>query len=300
MDRRVVVEAPAKINLHLQVLGRRPDGFHDIRSLFQVVSLCDTLDIRIRPSGDVRVFGEFDCPEPVNTIYRAARSFLEAASRSEGAEIRAVKRIPAGAGLGGGSSDAAAVLRALNRAFGDPLSGVELARLAAGVGSDVPFFLGTPCAVVGGRGEILEPADARPEYGLAILFPGFPIGTAWAYAAVDESRTRASSGEGAAWDFGRLREEYRKDPASWTFRNDFFDALAPGDPELRRAKEALEEEGASFAGMTGSGSAFFGIFGSETAADRAARNLNEREGGKGRWSAAAAAPLARMPVPRLE
>ncbi len=300
MDRRVVVEAPAKINLHLRVLDRRPDGFHDIRSLFQAVSLCDTLDIRIRPSGDIRVFGDFDCPEPENTMYRAARSCLAALDRPEGAEIRAVKRIPAGAGMGGGSSDAAAVLRALNRAFGDALSGSELSRLAAGVGSDVPFFLGTPCALVGGRGDILEPAEPRTDYRLVILFPGFAIGTAGAYAAVDESRKTVSPGEGGTRDFGRLREEYRKDPGAWTFRNDFFDALAPGDPELRRAKEALEDAGASFAGMTGSGSAFFGIFGSEAAADRAARSLNGREGAKGRWSAAAAAPLARMPVPRLE
>lgn len=300
MDRRVVVEAPAKINLHLQVLGKRPDGFHDILSLFQAISLSDTLDVRVRSGGEFRVCGDFDCPERENTIYRAARVFLAALGRPEGAEIRAAKRIPAGAGLGGGSSDAAAVLKALNLVFREALSEPELARLGAGIGSDVPFFLGGPCAVVSGRGEILEPGAGRPEYGLVVLFPGFPIGTASAYAALDASRKAATLGEGGVWNRARLLEEYRKEPGSWTFRNDFFDALVPDIPELGLAKRALEDAGASFAGMTGSGSALFGIYESKAAADRAAESLNEREGGKGRWIAAAASPLARMPVPRLQ
>lgn len=300
MHRRVVVEAPAKVNLHLQVLGKRPDGFHDILSLFQAVSLCDTLDIRILPGGDVRVHGEFDCPEPENTIHRAARSFLAAAGLSGGAEILAVKRIPAGAGLGGGSSDAAAVLRGLNRAFGNVLPEGILFRLAAGLGSDVPFFLGGPCAVVTGRGEILDPAEGRSDYRMVVLFPGFPTGTAAAYAAVDEIRRTRPPAEPDTPDADWLRAEYRKAPGDWTFRNDFYDALGPADPELGRAVRALRDSGASFAGMTGSGSALFGIFEAETAADRAAATLNEREGSQGRWIAAAAAPLARMPVPRLE
>lgn len=300
MDRRVVVEAPAKVNLHLQVFGRRSDGFHDILSLFQAVSLQDTLDIRIRPDPSIRVFGDFDCPEPENTIARAARAFLGFLGRHEGAEVRAVKRIPAGAGLGGGSSDAAAVLKALNRAFGEALSGTELVRLAAEIGSDVPFFLGGSCAVVSGRGEIVDPSPARSDYSLVVLFPGFPTGTAAAYAAVDLARTgRPPAGIGGM-DAREIRAEYRKDPGSWTFRNDFYDALAPVNPELGRVRDALRDAGASFAGMTGSGSAFFGVFGSEAAAERAARTLNEREGGQGRWIAAAAAPLARMPVPRLQ
>lgn len=300
MDRRVVVEAPAKVNLHLQVLDRRPDGFHDILSLFQAVSLRDTLDVRILPDPGIRVFGEFDCSEPENTIARAARVFLDALDRREGIEVHAVKRIPAGAGLGGGSSDAAAVLKALNRAFGNALSGTELARLAAEIGSDVPFFLGGPCAVVSGRGEIVEPSPARSDYSLVVLFPGFQTRTAAAYAAVDLARRGSPPAGTGGMDARRIRKEYRKGPETWTFRNDFYDALAPVNPELGRVRDALDGEGSAFSGMTGSGSAFFGVFGSEAAAERAAGTLNEREGGQGRWIAAVAAPLARMPVPRLQ
>ncbi len=210
------------------------------------------------------------------------------------------KKIPAGAGLGGGSSDAAAVLMGLNRAYGDVLLGGELFRLAAGLGSDVPFFLGGPCAVVTGRGEILDPAEGRADYRMVVLFPGFPTGTAAAYAAVDEIRRDRPPDAPETPDPGWLGEEYRKSPGDWTFRNDFYDALAPATPELGRAVRALRDAGASFAGMTGSGSALFGIFEAESAAERAAGTLNEREGDQGRWIAAVAAPLARMPVPRLE
>lgn len=300
MDGRVVVEAPAKVNLHLKVLGKRPDGFHDILSLFQAVSLCDTLDLRLTPSGEIRISGEFDWPAAENTILRASRAFLDAAGSSAGLDIRVRKRIPAGAGLGGGSSDAAAALKALNLAFGGRLSSADLARLAVSVGSDVPFFLGGPCAIVSGRGEILEAAEARSDYSLVVLFPGFPTRTAEAYAAVDAAReSEPPTGEPAP-DGVRLRIEYRKNPESWNFRNDFYDVLAPGVAELRRALEAVKETGALFAALTGSGSAVFGVYGAESAADRAAKTLNEREGDKGRWIAAAAAPLARMPVPRLE
>lgn len=300
MDRRVVVEAPAKINLHLQVLGTRPDGFHDILSLFQAISLSDTLDIRVHSGAEIRVYGDFDCPEKENTIYRAARAFLEAVGSSEGVEMRAEKRIPLGAGLGGGSSDAAAVLKALNRVFGDALTGPELALLGAGIGSDVPFFLGEPCAVVAGRGEVLDPAEARSDFRVVVLFPGFPIRTAYAYATVDEVRKGNPDWIRETWDADRIREEYRKEPRSWRFRNDFFDCLISRNPELDGVERAVRDTDASFAGMTGSGSAFFGIYESQAAADRAAGILNEREGGNDRWIAATAAPLARMPVPRLQ
>jgi len=300
MDMRVVVEAPAKVNLHLQVLGKRPDVFHYLLSLFQAVSLCDTLDIRLTPSGEIRISGEFDCPAAENTILRASRAFLDAAGSSAGLDIRVRKRIPAGAGLGGGSSDAAAALKALNLAFGGRLSPAHLANLAVSVGSDVPFFLGGPCAIVSGRGEVVEAAEARSDYFLVVLFPGFPSRTAEAYAAVDTARSSVSQTGGTAPDGVRLQAEYRRSPGFWTFRNDFYDALAPGNAELRRAMEAVKDTGAQFSGLTGSGSAVFGVYGEESAADRAATTLNEREGDKGRWIAEAAAPLARMPVPRLE
>ncbi|HSV55678.1 MAG TPA: 4-(cytidine 5'-diphospho)-2-C-methyl-D-erythritol kinase, partial [Magnetospirillaceae bacterium] len=189
MVRKVVVEAPAKINLHLEVRDRRADGFHDILSLFQAVSLVDTLELNIEEGSEaVRLAGSFDCQEAENTIVRAARAFKDASGARGGLSIRAEKRIPAGAGLGGGSSDAAAVLKALNEAYGRPLAASRLGALGAALGSDVPFFLGGACAVVSGRGEFIEPAEAREDYRLVILFPGFPERTVEAYAVLDAAR----------------------------------------------------------------------------------------------------------------
>lgn len=304
MSRGVVIEAPAKINLNLAVLDRRPDGFHDILSIFQAVSLCDTLEIRRKPSGGVSLEGEFDCPPDKNTIVRAARSFLDTAGLGDGLEIRVEKRIPAGAGLGGGSSDAASTLSALNRIYGFPLSEEELSDMGAAVGSDVPFFLGGACAIVSGRGERVEPFEGRTDFSVVVLFPGFSISTAQAYAAVDESRAatvRRSSFVGrqsvsSEW----LRREYGKNPGLWRFRNDFQEALAPKNPEFGQAYTALVEAGADYASLTGSGSAFFGIFRSAATAREAARTLNALRGGPDRWSSVVAAPLACMPSPRLQ
>lgn len=302
MDRRVVVEAPAKINLHLRVLGRRADGFHDILSLFQALSLCDILDIRIGSGRGVRLSGDFDCPPSENMIVRAARAYCRAAGIRDGMDIRAQKRIPSGAGLGGGSSDAAATLLALNRAYEGRLDAGELGSLGAALGSDVLFFLQGPCAVVTGRGEKVDPVEGRSDFSVAILYPGFPSPTAAAYAAVDATRAEGAWGSGGAVDRDgvRLREEYGRNPAQWPFSNDFYEALAREQPEYRRAYEALKETRADYISLTGSGSAFFGVYRTPSAAKQAADTLNGREGSLGRWFSTSAAPLARMPVPRLE
>ncbi len=304
MDGRVVAQAPAKINLHLEILRRRPDGFHDILSLFQALSLQDSLSARAVPGGEIRLSGDFDCPAAENTVFRAARTFLRAAGRKEGLEIEVDKRIPAGAGLGGGSSDAAASLSALNLLFGSPFTVPELAALGASVGSDVPFFFQGPCAAVSGRGEAVRRIPGRADYRVVVLFPGFPTGTSAAYAAVDAAREKGAGswtrGDGSSRGENWLLAEYRKPPGTWAFRNDFYEALYPGRPELVEAREALREAGADFVSLTGSGSAFFGVFKTPEAARLASDRLNGREGRSGKWLSIAAAPLARMPLPRLK
>lgn len=174
-------EAPAKLNLTLRVLGRRDDGFHEIDSLMVALpGLHDRLEVR--PVTEDR----FECSDPdlptdgSNLVLRARDAFREATGIRDGLSIRLEKRIPHGAGLGGGSSDAAATLRALDRCFGEPLGAESLADLAAGIGSDVPFFLGGPAARVRGRGEKIEPA-AAPGGRVLLLKPAFGVSTPDAY-----------------------------------------------------------------------------------------------------------------------
>ena len=304
MSRKVIVQAPAKINLHLRILGKRPDGFHNLSSLFQAVSLGDTLVVQTDSDEGVRLFGDFDCPSEENTIVRAAEAFRRKTGQTVGVRVWVTKRVPAGAGLGGGSSDAAAMLLALNHLYGGSLSSDELAAVGAVVGSDVPFFLKGTCAIVSGRGEIVEPIGGRTDFFVTLLFPGFTTHTAAAYAAVDAVR-RSGEGMSRSLDAANredfwIREEYEKPPRSWNFRNDFYEALVRESPELGQAYGALKRTGAEFVSLTGSGSAFFGIFRSRVAAEQAAETLNGRKGRLGLWTSDVAVPLARMPSPRLE
>jgi 4-diphosphocytidyl-2-C-methyl-D-erythritol kinase len=290
MAASVRVRAPAKVNLHLRVYGRRPDGFHGILSLFQALSLSDEVVVRSLTEPDaVRVDGAFDCPPERTTLYKAAIAFREATGIRDGLAISVDKRVPAGAGLGGGSSDAAALLRALDALFETGLPLAELERLGASVGSDVPFFLSCGAALVSGRGEEVEPIAPREDLAFLVAFPGFPAGTAWAYSLLDRERPDDS---GEADPSGEeIEAAYRGAPSLWPYANSFEPCVGrekPGIPALRRA---ILEAGASFAAMTGSGSSVFGAFEDIEAAERARSRL----AAKG-MPAYAAVPLARPPA----
>jgi 4-diphosphocytidyl-2-C-methyl-D-erythritol kinase len=174
--------APAKINLYLHILGRRPDGFHELETLMVPISLGDTLDIELIPSGI-----EFTCSDPAlsdaqdNLATRAAQLFLDEFKPATGVRIHLEKAVPVGAGLGGGSSDAAAVLLALRELTGIKADDAKLAELAARLGSDIPFFIQSRPAVCRGRGEIIEPVTLAESIRGLLVHPGFGVSTPWAY-----------------------------------------------------------------------------------------------------------------------
>jgi len=193
----VKFRAPAKINLSLAVLGKRPDGFHEIESLMVPLTLADTLEIEPL-GGDMDGMGgmggiEFSCSDPGlpaddgNLAVRAARRFFEAAKLPASVRIRLTKEIPHGAGLGGGSSDAAATLAGLNAMHGSPLSGEAVHALAAEIGSDVPFFLAGSAALCRGRGERVEPVVFAESLPLLLVKPAFGVPTPWAYSRWKDS-----------------------------------------------------------------------------------------------------------------
>jgi 4-diphosphocytidyl-2-C-methyl-D-erythritol kinase len=191
----ITLAAPAKINLSLRILGKRPDGFHELETLMIQIGLADEIEIVHAPGHGIPL----TCNDPEiptdsgNLCVRAVELFREETGIAHGISISLMKRIPHGAGLGGGSSDAAAVLKGINTLFDEPLVAEELALLAASLGSDVPFFLHDGPAVCRGRGELLGEAPAIPERRILLIKPPFPVPTAWAYkrhAEIKEAGTK--------------------------------------------------------------------------------------------------------------
>lgn len=183
--------APAKINLSFKILRRRDDGFHEIETLMAPISLGDELTIEPNESGEGIVFTTDDPTLPPgedNLVVRAARSFFDELRKEPDVRIALRKQIPHGAGLGGGSSDAASTLLGLNELQGRPLNPVRLTTLAAALGSDVPFFLAQSAARCSGRGELVEPVEAPPPLALLLLKPEFGVPTSWAYRQWLDSR----------------------------------------------------------------------------------------------------------------
>lgn len=184
------VLAPAKINLSLKILRRRNDGFHEIETLIAPITLCDEIEIGKSDSEQIA----FHCDDPSvptdddNLIVRAAKSFFAATRLKSAVSIDLKKKIPHGAGLGGGSSDAASSLLALNELFGTKLAREELAKLGEGIGSDVPFFIFQSPALCRGRGELVTPVKLKEKLSILLLKPAFVVSTAWAYSRWQDSR----------------------------------------------------------------------------------------------------------------
>jgi 4-diphosphocytidyl-2-C-methyl-D-erythritol kinase len=287
MAESVRVRAAAKINLHLRVYGRREDGFHGILSLFQALSLADTIVIRsLKESDTIEIYGDFDCPAEATTVYKAVLAYRKESGSRTGVSIKVDKRIPAGAGLGGGSSDAAATLLGLQSLLGGGLGPSTLAGLGASIGSDVPFFLSSAAAIVSGRGEEVRPIEARDDFSIVVAFPGFPVQTAGAYALLDRERPDDSDEPDPSGE--ELVGSYRGDIGSWPFANSFEPVISRARPEISRGKSLLLGAGASFAAMSGSGSSIFGVFEDESRISMAVERLS----GEG-FEAYATAPLAR-------
>jgi len=256
----LTLRARAKVNLGLLVGGRRPDGFHDIVSVILPVGLHDTVSVR-RTRHGIRV--RTDDPSlpggPENLAWQAADRFLRAARLPGGCTIRIRKRIPAGAGLGGGSADAAAVLTCLSRLCGNPLPRRRLFRLALELGSDVPaLLLGTACTARG-RGERLRPLRL-PKLELVLCLPGHPVSTAWAYRTLDRKRSRGlTSVPGFPSILAARLRRGELESAARLVVNDFEPVVFARHPGLERAKRLLLEHGCPVASLSGSGSTVFGL-----------------------------------------
>ncbi|HTT66705.1 MAG TPA: 4-(cytidine 5'-diphospho)-2-C-methyl-D-erythritol kinase [Gemmatimonadales bacterium] len=268
MNARIRARAPAKINLWLRVFGRDARGYHAIESLFQLIGLEDDLVLEPAPAG-VALHGAPPALGPAedNLIVRAATRFLAASRARGGVRITLTKRIPWNAGLGGGSSDAAATLAAMNRLFGSPLSAGDLLELGAALGSDVPFFLsGSPLALGWGRGERLLTFAPLPSLPLLVVPPPAPVRTADAYAWLDKERGTREGGYAAVIPAGTL--------ASWASvrdhsHNDFEPVVAGHLPEIGHWLDRLRETEAFLVRLAGSGGAIVALFESVSARDAA-------------------------------
>ncbi|MEX5215635.1 MAG: 4-(cytidine 5'-diphospho)-2-C-methyl-D-erythritol kinase [Nitrospiraceae bacterium] len=290
-SRRVSVAAPAKINLILKILDRRPDEYHNLWSVMQTVDLKDeiVLDVGSRPGRIDLTCDQADVPSgPDNLVCRAAALVLERARLAHGLAIELRKRIPMGAGLGGGSSDAAATILGLNRLFDLGWSPREMAEVGGLLGSDVPFFFFAPCAKVSGRGDHVSPLKLIGRRAVLLVNPGFGVETKWAYRTLAATRT-VTPVLGSA-----VMELDRQASISWEelrplMGNDFEDVVFPYHPVLLEIKEALFSHGAESAFLSGTGATVFGIFESISAATQAGRVFAERPG----WRTVAAETEAR-------
>ena len=273
----------AKVNLGLRILDRRPDGFHELRTVYQTISLADRIRVGWAPAAANRV--ELACSDltlagPDNLASRAARELLDAVGRRGFVRITLQKRIPAGAGLGGGSSDAGAVLRGLSRLL-DPAPPPEaLLDVAARLGSDVPFFLHGGRAVGVGRGEEVYPLPERRRLWMVLATPRVHVSTAEAYRALAEQRGALTPDRKSfilnVFCAGiRAPRRQGADAVLSALTNDFEDIVFRQFPELQQIKERLLRIGAKQALMSGSGSALFGVFEDREAAARAHAQLVE-------------------------
>jgi 4-diphosphocytidyl-2-C-methyl-D-erythritol kinase len=261
--RHARVEALAKINLALKVLHKRSDGYHELRTVLQTISLGDTLEIEYTPSRRTKIelVSRVDIPD--NLVARAARAVMDATRATGTVRLRLVKRIPMGAGLGGGSSDAAAVLLTLPVLAGGRIPEDQLIGLAAGLGSDVPFFLVGGTAAGIGRGTEVYPLPDYPALPGMLIAPPIHVSTAEAYRGLGRKLTSVvppnimNNFQSFAWS-GGLGEPGKGTPASPG--NDFEDSVFRLYPRLKSLKARLSRIGAAPVMMTGSGSALFGLF----------------------------------------
>jgi 4-diphosphocytidyl-2-C-methyl-D-erythritol kinase len=275
---RLSLPAHAKLNLFLRVLGREPDGFHGIETLFCLVGLADTVTVERREGRGVtvEVTGADVGPPEQNLAVRAATMVLEATGHRFAVHLSLEKRIPLRAGLGGGSSDGAAALVAANRLAGNAVPRHELLQFAARLGSDVPFFLaGSPLALGWGRGERLLALPPLPAAPLLLVTPPAGVGTAEAYAWVDAARQSTGRRGAVALDLDALS---RWGDIGRLAGNDFESVVFARMPEIRAAFEALVRTRPLVCRMSGSGSALFAVYRSARDRDDARSSLGRKHG----------------------
>lgn len=267
----ITVCAPAKINLVLRILDRRSDDYHNLWSLMQTVQLEDEIALSLSDHHSTIVLR---CDQPSlkvdhsNLVYRAAAAVLEDSGRTIGLDIVLAKRIPMGAGLGGGSSDAAATIIGLNRLLNLGWSTEKMAQVGQTLGSDVPFFFFAPSAIVEGRGEKVVPVRIRGNRWVVLVNPGFPVETKWAYQQLSVSRSGVQPLSDVHAGLGKASE------LSWeavlqAAENDFEAPAFKAYPALYGIRQRLIAAGAEVALLSGSGATVFGVFRDEAQARHA-------------------------------
>jgi 4-diphosphocytidyl-2-C-methyl-D-erythritol kinase len=263
----ITLRSPAKINLCLSVLGRRPDGYHDVEMLMQMVGLFDEVTVSLGGPGISVSCDSHAVPSGrENIAWKAALEMLRISGKEVGLAITIKKNIPVAAGLGGGSGNAAAVLAALNRLLGIGLDRERLAEIGARIGMDVPFFFFGPTALAQGRGEILTELTPLPQIPILLINPGIEISTAWVYKKLNLRLTK----KGDCTKIARLNI---RNIASG-LHNDLEQVTSAVHPVINRIKDALLDRGAVGALMSGSGPTVFGIFETQVACRAAADSLS--------------------------
>lgn len=271
-------KAYAKVNFNLRVLPPRGDGFHNIESIFQTVSVYDELDISVTLGTGCEVFCDDMVLPQKNTITSAYEAFCEVTHANvPGIKVILKKGIPAGGGLGGGSSDAAALVRGLQKICGITLSEKDLDYIAGKTGSDVFFFMhcdaeGKGTALVSGRGERVKKINSRTDLYLLLIFPGVSSSTKEAYSLVDDYLTNVDKLKYPC--FEEIEAIYRNSPKRWIFKNTFYPALKEVIPEINLALEEIEKTDAVYTAMSGSGSTVFGVYASFEKAQVALKKLS--------------------------
>jgi len=266
-------KAPAKLNLGLRIVGKREDGYHNILSIFQSVDLFDELYLTPSPNPGL-VCTDPDVPTDRNNLILKAEDFFK---RRLGITLQVhfslKKVIPIGAGLAGGSSDAAAAIRGLTRMYGIEISENILHKCAGELGSDVPFLLKGGTAIVSGRGECVTFVEWPFDFTYVIVYPGFGISTAWAYGNIGRLRDDG----GTYKEMAESLTSGKLDPDEFfgALRNDFEPIVCEKYPELQEVKNSLMEQGARTAILTGSGSSMFGVFEKERDAHLCAHMMSK-------------------------
>jgi 4-diphosphocytidyl-2-C-methyl-D-erythritol kinase len=281
-DRHIRLRSPAKINLFLEPMRKRADGYHEIVTVMQTVDLCDEVAIELssRPdAGGEGIVVECEHPDvpagPDNLAWQAARAFADESAVESGIRIRLAKRIPAGGGLGGGSSNAAITLLGLNELEGRPLSRRRLMRLAARLGSDVPFFLYGGTALCRGRGERVRPLKAAPEFWVVLVMPPISVSTKAVYNGL---KLRLTNGHYVR----RMLRSINGSDIQKLFRslyNGLAETVFAGYPSLESVWQEVVAEGLPYPQLSGSGSTLYGVCCTEAEAAEVSLRLQRRLSG---------------------
>jgi 4-diphosphocytidyl-2-C-methyl-D-erythritol kinase len=265
----LALRAPAKINLCLSVLGKRPDGYHEVEMVMQAVGLYDEVTVRLIDSGITVTCDNTAIPAGTGNIaYRAAREMLDLSGNPSGIAIEIRKNIPVAAGLGGGSSDAAAVLVACNRLLRTRIGREQLAEIGTRLGMDVPFFLFGPTALAKGRGELLTSLPSPPKFWVLLVNPGFETSTAWVYKNLNFGLTK----KGDCTNIAGLKVSQ----IARSLHNDLETVTATAHPVIAEMERSLIDSRALGACMSGSGPTVFGIFDTEAACRAATQALHTK------------------------